>query len=182
MSAPEPLKVDLTEAAREGIDLCKRGHWDEGLLCLNQALKADRQSLPGTAYSYLGYAMALRENKLWEGLNLAQLGVEVGYFDADNYYNLARIYLMRDNRRQAVLAVEEGLKVESEHRGLLQLQARLGKRSKPIFPFLSRDHVLNMLFGRIRHTVKSSREKAKTKTKKKAQPVKKKEVPNLFDL
>ncbi len=178
-------EIDFSEAAQEGIDLCKRGHWDEGLVCLNQAMLGDRSSLPSSAFSYLGYAMALRENKLWEGLNMAQLGVENAFYDADNYFNLARIYLLRDNRRGAHHAIVEGLKVSPGHRGLLSLQEKIGVRARPVIPFLNRDHLLNIYLGKVRHSLKTARTQQKTKkkpVKKQKASTKKADVPNLFDL
>ncbi|MBO1317243.1 hypothetical protein [Acanthopleuribacter pedis] len=151
---------------------------------MNQAMLGDRSALPSSAFSYLGYAMALRENKLWEGLNMAQLGVENAFYDADNFFNLARIYLLRDNRRGAHQAIVEGLKVSPDHRGLLALQGKIGVRARPVIPFLNRDHLFNIYLGKVRHSLKNARSQQKKQKSSKAgkKVSKKQDVPNLFDL
>ncbi|HEX4961440.1 MAG TPA: hypothetical protein VF173_11420 [Thermoanaerobaculia bacterium] len=148
--------ADVLLTMRRGIDCCRRGDWNEGLRHLGQiAERGDAgASLPGIFYSYLGYGIALREQRVREGLQLCRHSVKVEFYQADNYLNLARTCLLARNRSSAVRAVKDGLKIDPHHAGLLALRHELGERRRLLFPFLDRGHFLNQLFGRLRHALR----------------------------
>lgn len=134
------------------IEECRQGHWDQGLPYLGLlADSEDRSSLPGLFYSYLGYGIALREQRLEEGLKLCRHAIKIEFFQPENYLNLARTLLLANDRRGAVKAVREGLKIDPKNEEILALQKDMGKRRPPVLSFLSRDHPLNRLFGSVRH-------------------------------
>ena len=75
-----------------GVDLCKAGNWDEGLFCLSRATEGETlrsANLPGRVYSYLGYGIALRENRIKEGIELCRHAIKIEFYEADNYLNRA---------------------------------------------------------------------------------------------
>jgi hypothetical protein len=150
-----PVSAELLAKLREGIDCCRRGNWNEGLRYLGQvAERGDTGTgLPGLFYSYLGYGIALREQRVREGLKLCRHSIKVEFYEADNYLNLARTCLLARDRSGAVRAVRDGLRIDPHHSGLLALHKELGVRGQPILPFLGRSHLLNRILGRIRHTL-----------------------------
>ena len=152
MAASAELLITL----REGIDCCRRGDWNEGLRYLGQVAERGNtgSGLPGIFYSYLGYGIALREQRVKEGLRLCRHSVKVEFYQADNYLNLARTCLLARDRRGAVRAVKDGLKIDPHHAGLLVLQTELGVRGQPVLPFLGRSHILNRFLGRLRHVLR----------------------------
>ena len=134
------------------IDECRKGNWDQGLPYLGLlADSADRSSLPGLFYSYLGYGIALRQQRVDEGLKLCKHAIKIEFFQAENYWNLARLHLLKKDRKNAVRAVRDGLKVDPNSAELLVLQKELGMRKLPVLSFLSRNHPLNRILGSIRH-------------------------------
>jgi tetratricopeptide (TPR) repeat protein len=134
------------------IEECRQGNWDQGLPYLGLlADSEDRSSLPGLFYSYLGYGIALREQRLEEGLKLCRHAIKIEFFQPENYLNLARTLLLATDRRGAVKAVREGLKIDPANEELLTLQKEMGKRRPPVLSFISRDHPLNRLLGSVRH-------------------------------
>jgi tetratricopeptide (TPR) repeat protein len=146
----------MTDAMRDAIERCRRGGWREGLPAL--ARIAEQEARPGTlpalVYSYLGYGIALRQQRISEGLKLCQHAVKMEFYQAENYLNLARTLLLAGQRRPAVRAVADGLKVEPDNEQLLELQQHeLGLRQRPVLSFLSRSNPINSLLGRIRHLV-----------------------------
>lgn len=146
------MRVVISDAAREGIELCKSGHWDEGIFCLGQVVHTHTEkTLPGQVYSFLGYGMAYRENRVRDGLKLCEKAIEISFYDADNYYNLARVHNLRGNRRSVAKTIEAGLKIDPEHAGLLAMKRKLGERRAPVVKFLKRTHPLNIFLGRMRH-------------------------------
>jgi len=148
--------AELLTTLREGIACCRRGNWNEGLRYLGQvAERGDAgSSLPGIFYSYLGYGIALREQRVREGLKLCRHSIKVEFYQADNYLNLARTCLLARDRSGAVRAVRDGLKIDPHHEGLLAVRADLGVRGQPVLPFLGRSHVINRFLGRVRHALR----------------------------
>jgi len=143
-----------------GLALCRRGEWDLGLTDLGKLAENDTQGdLPSIFYSYLGYGIALRQRRIREGLRLCEHAVKLEFYHPENYLNLARTYLLADNRRKAYESVTKGLQMDRGHKGLRQLLKRMGARRKPVIPFLSRDNPVNRILGRIRHDLKTSGKK-----------------------
>jgi len=145
-------RQELTGVVGRAIDQCRKGNWEQGLPYLGQlASSEDRAHLPGLFYSYLGYGIALREQRLDEGLKLCKHSVKIEFFHPENYWNLARTCLLAKDRRGAVRAVREGLKIDPHSEELLELQKEMGLRRSPVLRFLSRDNPLNRFLGSVRH-------------------------------
>ena len=150
---------DMTDAMRDAIERCRRGGWREGLPALARIAEQETRpgALPALVYSYLGYGIALRQQRLSEGLKLCQHAVKMEFYQAENFLNLARTQVLAGHRRAAVRALADGLKVEPDNEQLLELQHELGQRKRPVLSFLSRSNPINTLLGRIRHFVKPQR-------------------------
>ena len=162
------LSPGLADALNQGIACCRKGNWVEGLRHLGwiaeQAGAATQ--LPGLFYSYLGYGIALREQRIDEGLKLCRHSIKLEFYQAENYLNLARTCLLAQDRAGAVRAVKGGLKIDA-HPGLLALQKELGIRGAPVLRFLSRTNALNQILGRLRHAFRGG---AETEGASSAQP------------
>jgi hypothetical protein len=150
----------MTDAMREAIGTCRRGAWREGLPVLARIAEQEERAgaLPALVYSYLGYGIALRQQRVAEGLKLCQHAVKMEFYQAESYLNLARTQLLAGNRRAAVRTVADGLRIEADNQPLLELQHELGLRKPPMLSFLSRSNPLNALLGRLRHLVKPRRQ------------------------
>jgi tetratricopeptide (TPR) repeat protein len=144
----------LQEAFHKALELCREGEWNDGLLILGRIAESGRAAkLPGTYYSYLGYAIARLQRRTDEGLKLCRHALKVQFYEPDNYVNLARTALLAKDRREAVRAVLGGLKVDPSNVELAAIYRELGIRQRPVLPFLSRRNPLNWLLGKIRSAV-----------------------------
>lgn len=143
------------EEFRQAVSLCRDGRWREGYDRLAAVARALEKSvkMPGLFYSFLGAAMARCEGRKKEGLELCRYAVKLDPRQPDNYLNLASLYLMHGRRLPAVRALDRGLALSPRHEGLLALRTEIGIRRPPLIPFLSRDNVLNVLGGRLRHSL-----------------------------
>jgi hypothetical protein len=150
----------VTDSLRLGIDYCRRGDWTNGLRHLGQIAELGEAAgdLPGIFYSYLGYGIALKERRIRDGLKLCQHSIQVEFYQAENYLNLARTYLLAGDRKGAVKAVRGGLQMDRGNAGLLALYRELGMRQRPVLSFLSRSNPLNQLLGRLRHALRAQKE------------------------
>jgi hypothetical protein len=146
------LSPGLADALNQGIESCRKGDWSEGLRHLAWIAESEGTpaEMPGLFYSYLGYAIALREQRIHEGLKLCRHAIKLEFYQTENYLNLARTCLLARDRAGAVRAVRAGLKIDANPE-LLALQEELGVRGAPVLKFLGRTNFLNQLLGRIRH-------------------------------
>ena len=145
--------AEMTDAIRDAIDRCRRGGWKDGLPALARIAEQEQRpgALPALVYSYLGYGIALRQQRISEGLKLCQHAVKLEFYQAENYLNLARTQMLAGYRRAAVRAVADGLKIEPDNQDLLELRREVGVRRRPVLSFLSRSNFINLLLGRVRH-------------------------------
>lgn len=145
--------TELNTAALRGVEACKKGRWKEGLAILGKVAESERQGaeLMGTFYSYLGYGIARYERRIKEGLALCQHSIKVQFYEPDNYVNLARVYLLKRNRRKAVETLNQALRLNATHHGARALAKEIGWRRRPVLPFLSRQNPLNRWLGKLRH-------------------------------
>ena len=150
------LSPELADTIKRGIDACRRGDWNEGLRHLGKVTAGGEvvNGLPGLFYSYLGYGIALRDRRIREGIKLCRHSIEVEFYQAENYLNLARTSILARDRKGAVKALRAGLKIDRNNQQLLALYKELGIRSSPVLSFLDRKHPLNQLLGRIRHALR----------------------------
>jgi tetratricopeptide (TPR) repeat protein len=151
--------AELSEAMSEAIERCRRGAWKDGVAALARiAEQEERQgALPALVYSYLGYGIALLQQRRQEGIKLCQHAVKLEFYQAENYVNLARTLLLAGQRRNAVRAVADGLKIEPDNPQLIALRGEVGVRKQPVLSFLSRSNPLNLLLGRLRHALRRRR-------------------------
>jgi hypothetical protein len=145
--------------AEAAIELCRAGDWSRGLVILADLIKERGLSdtVPGVAYSYLGYGIARYQRQVKEGLRLCEHAVKTQFYHADNHMNLARVQLMAKDRKGATNALAQGLALDPKHEGLRALKAEMGYRKKPVLGFLKRDNPLNKALGRMRHSIKANK-------------------------
>jgi hypothetical protein len=150
------LSPEDANTVKAGIECCRRGDWNAGLHHLGKVTASEDASsgLPGLFYSYLGYGIALRDRRVREGLKLCRHAIEVEFFQAENYLNLARTCLLARDRKGAVKAVRAGLKIDRNNQKLIALYKEMGIRSLPVLSFLDRSNPINVLLGRIRHALR----------------------------
>jgi hypothetical protein len=63
------------------------------------------------------------------------------------YLNLGRAYLWADKKKEACRAFSIGLKSDRENADIIAEMNKLGKRRKPVLPFLERSNLLNKYTG-----------------------------------
>jgi hypothetical protein len=154
---PRPGGEDVQEILHRGLEACRRGDWKEGLRHLGHVSETGESKLPGVFYSYLGYGIALVDRRIRDGVKLAKHGVKIGYHEPDNHLNLARVCLLANDRRGAVKALRDGLKIDPQNAEMRKLRREIGVRSSPVIPFLDRSNPLNVLLGRIRHALRNGK-------------------------
>ncbi len=149
----DPKVLEPRQAVWQGIDLCRTGDWEGGLAVLRHLARQEKAEFdrPGRFFSYLGYGVARFESRYKEGVALCRHAIKIEPQEPENHLNLARIYLLRRNRRGAYKALKKGLALNPHHQQLLEFYEEFGRRRPAVLPFLPRGHRLNRILGRIRY-------------------------------
>ncbi|HYO76632.1 MAG TPA: hypothetical protein VE010_09220 [Thermoanaerobaculia bacterium] len=113
--------------------------------------------------SWFGLSLALIRKQMKLAIELCRRATELEFYNGDHYANLARVYSAAGNRKKAVEAAEQGLKLHPEHDYLLNVRAALGVRAVPAVPFLDRSNPINVTLGQSRHARKLAEVEKKKK-------------------
>lgn len=154
LSALPPARPSLRqglEALHARDPLRAMAHF-EALLRL--ARQVPDNALEAQALSYYGLAAAMHSRHRLDAIGFCERAVQIEFFNPDLYHNLAQVYLVHGQRRKAYEANQRGLSLRPEHPGLLRhAHIGIGRRRRPLVPFLDRGHPLNVFIGRLRHRV-----------------------------
>lgn len=152
--------VDIGAAIDEGLRLCRADQWQTGMALLWKIARKQEheRNLPPIYYSYAGYGAARFDGNVKEGVSLCRHAIRLDPKEPDNFLNLARVEMLRHNRRNAIKALERGLRVKPGHPRLLEFEKEIGSRRRPAIPFLSRKNRLNIWLGKRRHLRELERE------------------------
>jgi tetratricopeptide (TPR) repeat protein len=120
-------------------------------------------SKTATGLSHFGLCLAMMQRKFKPAIDLCKLAIELQFYNADHYANLARVYVAAGNRKKAIDAIEQGLKSHAADETLLEVRRQLGVRAKPPVPFLDRAHPINVTLGQARHAKKASSKEPRKK-------------------
>lgn len=168
MDSAETSPADLL---RDGLLSCRAGDWRTGLDRLTRLaqLAEGQEPLPSLFYSYLGVAMARCEGRKQEGLELCRYAVKLAPAEPENRLNLARLYLLLRNRRQAVKQLHVGLRLDPSDRRLRSFQERIGRRRPVPIRFLSRDNFLNIWIGWLTYQLERKRSERSQRKREEAE-------------
>lgn len=96
------------------------------------------------------YAVSLAHlGELKEAAEICFRALSVDRRNADAYAALSRVYMLGGSRRKAIEAMDRGFAISPRHPSLKAVQELIGTRRNPVIPFLSRDHRVNVLLGKI---------------------------------
>ena len=154
---------ELSAPAKRGIELVDKGEFAAASKVFHDIYMNEPEN--ALVISYLGLLKAIKEAKPRDGLNMCLQALHLEQEEPLIYLNLARVYIILDDRYQAVKVVHKGLKHRSPHRAKLQEFAdMMGRRRKPTLQFLHRDHPVNIILGKL--TWKLYRKRATIKKRK----------------
>lgn len=145
-----PSELQLQQALRVAITATDRGDY-AGAIKVFKAVYADPAiKAPPDGLSAYGLCVAMEEKQTKKGVDLCRAAIAAQFYDARHYCNLVNLHLRKANRKSAVEALEEGLGRMPSDSALLALREKMGFRSAPPIPFLSRDSFLNRMLSRKR--------------------------------
>jgi tetratricopeptide (TPR) repeat protein len=141
---------------------------DDHLLALNLFIEIYGSEIQGmrtpkdaSGLSFFGLALALVRKQIKPAIDLCRRAIELEFYNPSHYANLARVYSAAGNRKKALEAAEQGLKLHPEDDYLLAVRKSLGMRAVPAVPFLDRANPINVTLGQARHAKKIAEDEKK---------------------
>ena len=116
------------------------------------------------ALSYGGLLVATEQGDVKTGLAWCERAVEIAFYDAQMYINLARLHERTGWRGQAAKVLRRGLHQVPGNPRLLAEINRVSPRTRDIVPALPREHVVNKTIGRLRSELRKDGAPLKPKT------------------
>ena len=134
----------------------RRNNYGEALRLLEQAIKISPEHPV-----YLS-TMGLCESMMGDpekGEKMCRMGLQLAGRDRDPmlYVNLGRVLLERGDRMGARDNFMKAYRKDNTSAPAALELSRMGVRKKPVFPFFSRNNLLNIHLGKLRHRLREKR-------------------------
>ena len=136
---------EADDLVAKGITALDNDHFHLALVCFERA--AEYEQTP-TVSSGLGYCLAAARGELHRGLDLCRGADDREPGNVVHYRNLGSVLLLDGNNSEAIEVFRAGLRIGKDDSIIRKLDS-LGTRKPPLFPSLSRKHVLNRTLGTI---------------------------------
>jgi len=142
----------IRDLLRTGIAATENGDYEKGYKALGAFYGSGLEGLPPDGLSHFGLCVAVVEKQTRKGVELCRAALKSQFYQPAHYGNLINLYIERDDRKNAVKTLEQGLRRMPDDPLLNRLRARMGYkvRVNPTIPFLGRGNPLNVLLGRLR--------------------------------
>lgn len=134
------------------IDLTKEGSFDEALSVFDEHLGSlgstfSDQRLAAAAFSFYGLCVAKVERRYGKAVECCQTSLKADRFDANHRANLAKVYLEADDRKKAIDALQDGIRIDPDHTAIHLVWKDIGRRKPPVLSFLPRENPINIWLG-----------------------------------
>jgi len=106
--------------------------------------------------SWYGLTLVLVERNSNLGMALSDQALRLTGPEPELCLNQARLHLALGQRDRAIRALLRGVEGAPADRGLQEALVALGRRRRPVVPFLARGSLLNKLLGRLRHRLRGA--------------------------
>lgn len=147
----------IRERVRQAIELTREDSYEDALEIFETQLPVltegdiqDRR-IAASAFSYYGVCVAMVKRRYADAVNYCNVSLKANFMDAEHRANLAMVYLERNDREKAIETLNEGLRLQPKNRQIQKIFREIGRRRRPVIPFLPRDNPLNVWLGRRRY-------------------------------
>jgi len=141
------VSEEFSELVSRGIKECDSGNTLGALMYLEEASRKGRTPLLN---SYRAYCLAKERKSYREAIELGIGAVNEQSGNLVLYRNLAKIYILAGQRKNALKVLRQATKRGRDEQ-ILRLIKKLGIRKKPVLPFLQRENPINIFLGKLRN-------------------------------
>jgi tetratricopeptide (TPR) repeat protein len=147
---------EIIVAGKEEIELgkayIKEKNYKEAAHYLRKALlyyQEEPNKTPGILLTSYGYATAMGEKNMKDGLAFCRKGLLRKELVPESYLYLAELLLLSREKAEAYKTLEEGLRNFKGNARMTEKMKLFGVRKKPVIPILQRSHPVNKVLGKI---------------------------------
>ena len=148
------LNKAAEDSFEKGLRALGKTEWRAATAFFEAAITLESQAkrtTPQARYrSYYGLCLGLAKKRHVDGIALCQSAIDLEHYNPDMHWNLGKVFFDCGRKREAYRAFVRGLKIQPGHKGLVSDMKRMGLRTKPVIPFLSRSNPINRTLGRMR--------------------------------
>lgn len=134
----------MEQVIKQGMAEAEKGNTMMALLRFEEAKKLGVSPLLD---SYYGFCIAAERRQVRQGVVYCNQALQDEPTEPTHYLNLARIYLLSNQKALAITTLRKGLKYGHDRR-ISTLLRSLGIRKEPIIRSLPREHFLNRILGK----------------------------------
>jgi len=142
------------ESFEKGMEAMDQGKAQHALAFFEAAIELDRKFSSGAPQprylSHYGVCLGLVGRSRHEAVRFCREAVAREGYNPDLLWNLGRALLAANRRGEAYSAFIKGLRLQRDHRGIIQDLKQMGIRRKPVLPFLARSNPVNVFLGKMR--------------------------------
>lgn len=141
---------------QKGLVILQDGDPVAATALFESALRLEREK--GTArpqmryLSYYGLAQALAKKATPEAIKLCETAAEGEFFNPELQHNLGKVYLLAGKTTKALEVLDRARKMAPGNKAIRRTIADADRRGHPTIPWLNRNHPLNIMLGRWRHS------------------------------
>jgi len=143
------------ESFERGKAALEQGHERVAMAFFEAAIELEKRAgVPKPQARYLscyGLCLAIVGDRKHEAAKFCREAVELEGYNPDLHWNLGRVLLAADRRRDAHNVLMRGLRLQPDHAGIIQQLRRMGIRRRPPLPILDRGNPVNVFLGRMRN-------------------------------
>jgi len=141
-------REEAVQMIQQGIAAIRKEEYLLGYVLLTEAyVSADLQGRNPEGLSHYGLAIALMDKKFKTAIDFCRYAIELQFYNAEAYINLARVYDLAGARKKSIETLEKGLEIVPDHRGLRKMRDQYGYRQPRAVPFLDRSNPVNKAIG-----------------------------------
>ena len=134
---------EATELYAKGLEAMEHGHYYLARTCFGRAYELEQSARTS---SYLGLALAKSTGGFPEAISFARDAIAREPENPAYYLNLGQVYLLADQRHEALIMFRLGLQHGADSSIVRELE-ELGERRPLLFKNLHRSHPLNRFIG-----------------------------------
>ena len=155
MTTDSTQRSDAQKNALEAVQLVRDESFEEALALFEASLpeltagNLTEKRLAAASFSYYGLCVAMVRRHYAQAVEYCNISLKRNFLDPDHRYNLAMVFLERDERKKAVETLNAGLRLQSNHKQINTILDRIGRRKGPVIPFLPRGNSLNIWLGKL---------------------------------
>lgn len=149
-------REEILGKVRQGVQLTRTERFEEAMQLFESCLPplaegdiADKRAA-AAAFSYYGLCVAKVKRRYAEAVKYCSISLRAHPYDPDHRANLALVYLERNDRRRAVEQLNKGLRLQTTNPTINQVYSMIGRRQRPVVPFLPRSNPINVWLGKKR--------------------------------